>query len=148
MNDIVVEHVTAKDKNDWLKLFAAYCDFYKVAYTETLANQVWDWLMDDKKNFYGLTARLDGAMIGFAHYRSFLNSLDGTTACFFDDLFVDAKARSKKVGRRLITAVREEAKKNGWSRVSWLTADNNYRARPLYDSLAKRTDWITYEMEI
>jgi hypothetical protein len=31
--------------------------------------------------------------------------------------------------------------------VRWLTADNNYRARGLYDRCATRTHWITYEME-
>jgi len=34
----------------------------------------------------------------------------------------------------------------GWALVRWITRDNNYRARGLYDRLALRSDWITYEM--
>jgi hypothetical protein len=30
----------------------------------------------------------------------------------------------------------------------WTTADDNYRARATYDRLAKRTMWITYEMDL
>ena len=34
----------------------------------------------------------------------------------------------------------------GWSIVRWTTADDNYRARAVYDELATRTTWITYDM--
>ena len=34
----------------------------------------------------------------------------------------------------------------GWPVTRWITQDNNYRARGLYDSLSTRTGWITYEM--
>ena len=34
----------------------------------------------------------------------------------------------------------------GWPVTKWITQDNNYRARGLYDSLSKCTGWVTYEM--
>ena len=36
----------------------------------------------------------------------------------------------------------------GWPVTRWITQDNNYRARALYDSLLTRTGWITYEMTV
>lgn len=30
--------------------------------------------------------------------------------------------------------------------VRWTTADDNYTARSVYDRLAQRTTWITYDM--
>ena len=46
----------------------------------------------------------------------------------------------------LITAVQAEAKAQGWGVLRWITRDNNYRARGLYDKLAQKTDWTLYEM--
>ena len=38
------------------------------------------------------------------------------------------------------------AKAEGWGVMCWITRENNYRARGLYDKLAKKTDWALYEM--
>jgi len=38
------------------------------------------------------------------------------------------------------------AARHGWLVTRWITQDDNYRARGLYDSLSTRTGWITYEM--
>jgi hypothetical protein len=38
------------------------------------------------------------------------------------------------------------ALERGWAVVRWTTADDNYRARAVYDQLATRTTWITYDM--
>ena len=37
------------------------------------------------------------------------------------------------------------ARERGWSVVRWITADDNYRGRGVYDRVAKRTMWITYD---
>ena len=42
--------------------------------------------------------------------------------------------------------VSDGAVARGWAVVRWITRDNNYRARGLYDCLSVRSDWITYEM--
>ena len=33
-----------------------------------------------------------------------------------------------------------------WDIIRWTTADNNCRARRVYDQVAVRTTWITYDM--
>ena len=38
--------------------------------------------------------------------------------------------------------------RRGWPSLQWLTADDNYRGRTLYDRIGKRTMWITYEMDL
>jgi hypothetical protein len=30
--------------------------------------------------------------------------------------------------------------------IRWITAENNYRARGVYDRLATRTNWVTYDL--
>jgi hypothetical protein len=42
----------------------------------------------------------------------------------------------------------EIAKERGWGKIRWITADDNYRARTLYDRVAVKTAWNTYEVVI
>ena len=49
-------------------------------------------------------------------------------------------------GRRFSGRFDEIAATRGWGVVLWITRDNKYRARGLYDPLSHRSDWITYEM--
>ena len=54
--------------------------------------------------------------------------------------------RSSGVAAALIRAVQAAAKAEGWGAMRWITRENNYRARGLYDKLAEKTDWALYEM--
>jgi hypothetical protein len=36
----------------------------------------------------------------------------------------------------------------GWTMIRWRTADNNYRARGVYDRVATRSMWLTYEIDL
>ena len=38
------------------------------------------------------------------------------------------------------------AAERGWPVIRWTTGDDNYRARAVYDKLATRTMWVTYDM--
>ena len=49
-------------------------------------------------------------------------------------------------GKALLDHLDGIAAARGWPVTRWITQDNNYRARGLYDSLSTRTGWITYEM--
>ena len=61
-------------------------------------------------------------------------------------LFVDPAARGRRAGEAMLRHLDGIAGEQGWAVVRWITRDNNYRARGLYDRLAHRSDWITYEM--
>jgi ribosomal protein S18 acetylase RimI-like enzyme len=49
------------------------------------------------------------------------------------------------VADALIDHLATMARERGWSVVRWITADDNYRGRGVYDRVAKRTMWITYD---
>jgi len=65
---------------------------------------------------------------------------------YLDDLFVDPQVRGQAIGRRLIEHVAQVARERGWGVVRWTTADDNYRARGLYDQLGQKTSWNLYEL--
>ena len=53
------------------------------------------------------------------------------------DLFVDPSVRGKGLGRRLIEAVADVARRDGYIRVQWLTKHDNTTAQRLYDKVAQ-----------
>ena len=67
---------------------------------------------------------------------------------FLDDLFVAPKFRGRKIGFKLIQRVKKNAEDKGWPYINWITKDDNYIARSLYDKIAKKTDWNFYELVI
>ena len=42
--------------------------------------------------------------------------------------------------------LREHADQNGGGTISWITADDNLTAQSVYNKLATRAKWVTYEM--
>lgn len=129
----------------WDRLYAGYAAFYRVTQTPEMRDRVWSWLHDPAQEVNGLVAELDGAPVGIAHYRPFARPLSASTGCFLDDIFVDPAARGRRVADAMILHLGAMAKERGWSVVRWITADDNYRGRGVYDRLAKRTMWITYD---
>ena len=42
----------------------------------------------------------------------------------------------------------KESTKNRWPFVRWITAEDNYRGRGVYDRTAEKTKWVTYQMSV
>ena len=149
MTQLAIAPPIATDKPDWRRLYDGYAAFYKVPMTDAIADRVWGWINDPAHNLEALVARTPaGRVVGLAHFRAMPRPLTGSTVGFLDDLFVDPELRGGRVADQLITALAGLARQRGWTLIRWLTADDNYRARGVYDRLAKRTMWITYQMDL
>jgi GNAT superfamily N-acetyltransferase len=85
--------------------------------------------------------------VGFANYVLHPHTWSLRPACYLEDLFVASAARGEGAGRALIEALVTFGREHGWRRVYWHTHENNERARILYDRLAKRTDYVRYDIE-
>lgn len=136
------------DRAAWEILYAGYAAFYKVTQTRDMRATVWGWIHDPAQQTGGLVAELDGRLIGIAHFRPYARPLSASTGGFLDDLFVDPAARGSGAAQALIDAVCDLGRARGWTVVRWITADDNYRARGLYDRLAERTKWVTYDVKL
>ena len=149
MSEITIAPPVATDKADWRRLYEGYATFYKMPMTDAIADRVWSWINDPAHNLEALVARTsEGRVIGLAHFRAMPRPLTATTAGFLDDLFVDPAFRGGRIADRLIGAVADLARQRGWTVIRWITGDDNYRARGVYDRLAKRTMWITYQIDL
>lgn len=145
---LVIREVTQNDREGWELLYAGYAAFYGVEQSSEMRAVVWGWLMEPGHEVNCFIAEVDGKLIGLAHYRQFARPLAAGVGGFLDDLFVSLDARGLKAGDALIGAVKQEGRKRGWGVVRWITADDNYRARGLYDQLATRTGWVTYDLSV
>lgn len=145
---VTIRPLALDDRADWERLFKGYADFYKVEQTEEMRATVWGWLHDADHGSNCLVADLDGAVIGFTHYRPFVSQLRAATNGFLDDLFVDPAARGSGAAQALIDAVADKGREQGWGVIRWITAEDNYRARGVYDRVAARTPWVTYDIKL
>ncbi|NQZ32421.1 MAG: GNAT family N-acetyltransferase [Oceanospirillaceae bacterium] len=145
--EIKVTALQQEDREQWEKLYNAYAQFYKVPMDAQILDRVWQWIFDPQQRFFALIAKDEaGVALGLMHYREMASPLRGAYVGFLDDLFVDPGCRGSGVVDVLFARLKEEAKANGWPFTRWITAENNYRGRAVYDRLAEKTQWQTYQM--
>lgn len=135
-------------KPAWRALFDGYTTFYKRTLTDEVAEAVWGWIHDPTHEVEGALALQGETAVGLAHFRRQPRPAVGRDMGYLDDLFVAPDARSAGIGRALLAHVAEVGRARGWGVVRWTTADDNYRARSLYDQVAAKTAWNLYEMSL
>ncbi|MBF4551865.1 GNAT family N-acetyltransferase [Pseudoclavibacter sp. VKM Ac-2888] len=147
MTEWNVRPVTASDEQEWRELYRGYRAFYGVPADEAKIDTVWSWLSDEAHESHGFVAvDAEGQLGGIAHVRRFARPLSATTGLYLDDLFTSPAVRGGGAGRALLLHLGEYAEDAGLSVVRWITAADNSTARRLYDSVAKQTAWVTYDI--
>ncbi len=146
-----IRPIAPRDHDDWARLFAAYGVFYETSFPQQVLDGVWQWLMDAEHEVSALVAELDGPaghrLVGFAHLRRLHDTFTAGPAWFLDDLYVVHEHRGAGVARALIEACDATAHAAGGGTLRWITASDNTTAQRLYDKVATRTTWVTYERE-
>ena len=148
MSEFKVMKLAESHYEEWLSLYKLYAEFYKTSLSKSGTEKSWGWLMDTSHPCAGVVALERNVLVGLAHFREMPSPLRGTNIGFLDDLFVLPDRRGGKVASLLINEVKKEGKERNWEIIRWITQDNNYRARKLYDKISQKTDWNTYEMKI
>ena len=144
---VTVRQVRDNEFFTWLDLYAGYGDFYESPVTDEKALLVWSWISDPENELEAYFAIDDeGTPVGLAHVREFVRPLDGSKGLYLDDLFVSPDARGAGAGSALLESLRASAKERGLSVVRWITATDNETAQRLYDKVAEKTTWVTYDL--
>ncbi len=146
---VTVRPPVATDREQWEKLYHGYAEFYRVPMNATILDTVWGWIHDRDNPFYGLVAEAaDGRLLGLMHCREMPSPLRGARVGFLDDLFVAPDARGQGVVEALYDGLRDLGRAQGWPFIRWITAEDNARARAVYDKLSAKTHWVTYQMPL
>lgn len=145
MTSISITRDVGNHRAEWDVLYAAYAQYYKVEQTQEMRDRTWGWIMEGRINCL-MALDAAGRPVGFAHIRDFLRPLSSTVAGYLDDLFVDPGQRGGGVVDALFEAAKTLGRERNWSVIRWITRDDNYRARSVYDRVATRTNWVTYDL--
>ena len=140
---VVVRSLAEPDRERWAELYRGYAAFYEV--TPPDLDHLWQRITANRE-LECFVAELDGDVVGLAHLRAFARPLEGDWAGFLDDLFVDPAQRGSGAGEALLEHLRGLAAERGWGVVTWITGADNDVAQRLYDRLAERQEWVTYDM--
>jgi len=131
------------DRAEWEKLARGYKAFYRTELADARYDETWRALIAGER-VHGLVARIDGRIVGIAHYL-FHAQTWGPDACYLQDLFTAEEARGQGVATALIDAVAEAARAKGAVKFYWLTKKDNERARALYDRIAVWKGFLRYD---
>jgi GNAT superfamily N-acetyltransferase len=146
--DVNIRFVTRQDYAQWLPLWDGYNAFYgrsgPTALVPEITAMTWARFFDAYEPVHALVAEQDGRLLGLTHYLLHRSTTAIAPNCYLQDLFTSEAARGKGVGRALIEAVYDAARRAGSPRVYWLTHETNTTARALYDKLAENAGFIVY----
>ena len=149
MAAVTIVRPDVSDEAQWRGLYAGYAEFYRAPMSAQIQRQVWAWIHDESVPLYALVAKDGGGdVVGLMHYRREYSPLRAAVVGFLDDLFVAPAWRGRGVVDELFGALAADAKRRSWRFVRWRTAEDNYRARAVYDKIAQKTAWQTYQLDI
>jgi GNAT superfamily N-acetyltransferase len=145
---LTIRAIEEKDKDQWLKLWAGYLEFYKSTISSEQTELTWKRLINNELKMFGFVAESEEGVIGFTHCLFRPSTWTETDYCYLEDLFVDPSIRGKGVGRALMNKVVELAKEKNSKRVYWTTQEFNKTARVLYDSITPVSEFVQYRLKI
>jgi ribosomal protein S18 acetylase RimI-like enzyme len=144
----LVRSISPSDKQSWRDLYHAYLHFYETEPIPESTELVWQRLTSESPQIKSVVVAKADQLIGFAHFHIQLSTWSQTSHCYLEDLYVDPSQRGLGVGSKLIDAVKSQAKKFECTEMYWITRTDNRIARNLYDSVAKLSDFVRYEITL
>jgi len=145
---MTVRPLESKDEASWRELWAGYLSFYDVSDLDPkTTTHTWGMLTGPREDVFGWIAELDGLAVGYVHCVLHANTWSTKPVCYLEDLYVDASARGQGAGEALIKAVTTRQNADNWHKVYWRTGEDNLTAQSLYNKLAKRIEFLTYEVD-
>ena len=144
---ITINPLQRQDRNEWESLYRGYAEFYKVPMEQSTLDQVWHWIFDSNTEFFAFMAKdNNGNGLGLMHFRAMPSPIRGALVGFLDDMYIIPNARGQGLVDDMFAVLKQQARIKGCPFVRWITAEDNYRGRAVYDRVSSKTHWQTYQM--
>lgn len=144
----MIEEVTYDNIDEVLPLIRKYQEFYGGEYIDDEKNRIFfsQFINSDQGVLH--IYRCDDRAIGFSTIYNGFSSTRAETVAILNDLYILPEFRGKGYGKQLVDHAVQSAKSRGYSRLQWLTAQDNDKAQKLYNELgAIRGSWFFYTKE-
>jgi GNAT superfamily N-acetyltransferase len=142
--EIAIRPLRRDHHSAWLSLWRSYLTFYEAELAAEMVQLTFERLIDPAEPMDGALAWRGADAVGLVHRIRHRSCWTAGDYCYLQDLFVAPAARGAGVGSALIEHVYEAARREGCSRVHWLTHESNAAAQRVYDRLAERSGFIQY----
>ncbi|MFC0431563.1 GNAT family N-acetyltransferase [Kutzneria buriramensis] len=143
---VEISPLVASDRVEWETLTRAFKDHFNAPEPDDAYDRVWGRLLAATE-IHGIAARIDGRMVGIAHYY-FHVGVWRSTALYLADLFVDKDIRRHGVGRQLLDWLARHAADQGAGRFYWNTPESDPISRPFYDKVSKYVEMVMYSYPV
>lgn len=140
-----IRELEATDYEGWAALYSGYKAFYQVHVSDEDLRTAFDWILDESHPQYGFVVESEGLLVALAHYQVHPNPLRASYRMYLNDLYVDKAYRKRGCAGAIIETLTTICQNEGFEKLRWVTAEDNYRARSLYDKLAQKSHFIIYD---
>ena len=146
----MIEEVTHENIDEVLPLIRKYQEFYGGAVITDEQNKSFFSKFINSDSGVLHIYRLDGKAIGFSKIYNGFSSTRAETVAILNDLYVLPSYRGKGYGKELVNHAVKVARSKGYSRLQWLTAQDNDKAQKLYKALGviKGSCFFLYQRNI
>jgi len=145
----MIEEVTSQNIEDVLPLIKEYQIFYGVKDIDEEKNREFFFqFIQNHENGILHLYKVAHKAIGFTTIYKGFSSTRSETVAVLNDLYIQPSYRGNGYAKELINNALKTAKLMGFSRLQWLTADDNETAQKLYNNLgANKSSWLFYAKE-
>jgi len=144
----MIEEVINENIDEILPLIRMYQQFYAGPNVSDEKNKAFFSQFINSDNGVLHLYRSEGRAVGFSTIYNCFSSTRAETVAVLSDLYVDPSSRGKGYGKKLVDHAVDVAKSKGYSRLQWLTAQDNDKAQKLYKTMgAVKGSWFFYTKE-
>ncbi|MCF6255043.1 MAG: GNAT family N-acetyltransferase [Gammaproteobacteria bacterium] len=145
----MIEEVTSQNFEEVLPLIKEYQIFYDVEKIDEKKNQeFFSQFTQSHENGILHLYKVANKAIGFTTIYKGFSSTRSEAVAILNDLYIQPPYRGNGYAKELIDNAVNTAKLMGFSRLQWLTSENNESAQKLYNKIgANKSSWFFYAKE-
>lgn len=140
----MIEEMTLENINEFLPLISKFQELYGGDTNNEKNRSFFSRFINSDEGVIHLY-RYDGKAIGFSTIYNGFSSPHAETVAILSDLYVLPEYRGRGFGKDLVNHAIKTARSRGYSRLQWLTAQDNDKAQKLYNQVgAIKGSWFFY----
>jgi GNAT superfamily N-acetyltransferase len=133
--------------DQWEPMWLDYAGSRRAELNTDTNQKTFSRLKTRDRGLHGL-AVWNGQPVGFAHFFFHPSTWSQTQECYLQDLYVAESQRGAGIGKLLLLEVAKTARQQNCTVLHWRTRSANVGAQALYDKLARRLDYVEYQIDL